>query len=233
MDRSKNAVNLINGTKADLIFEAATFCPMCHANIVGYCITAVVFSNGKNKSRCSAATLNFCTGCHRVFLNIYNCNLFQKDYNRDTYKTTDLISSTPFLFEKREFDKKLTQLSPNFDLIYNQACKAEIDHLDQIAGIGYRKSIEFLVKDFAIHLRPRNADKIKNMTLGNCIKEYIDDPRIKILAEKSVWIGNDETHYVRKHENKDISDMKNFIDALVYFISMILITEEAEAMQKS
>lgn len=105
-------------------------------------------------------------------------------------------------------------------------------NLDQIAGIGYRKSLEFLAKDFAIKYNPDDEDKIKNMPLSNCIKTYIDDPRIKNLAEKSIWLGNDETHYVRKHEDRDISDMKQFIDALVYFISMILITEDAESIQK-
>ena len=71
------------------------------------------------------------------------------------------------------------------------------------------------------------------MALSNCIKEYVDDPRIKSLAEKAVWLGNDETHYIRKHEDKDITDMKRFIDAMVYFISMVLITEDADSMQKA
>ena len=31
----------------------------------------------------------------------------------------------------------------------------------------------------------------------------------------SAWIGNDETHYQRKHENYDINHLKSFIHATV------------------
>lgn len=67
--------------------------------------------------------------------------------------------------------------------------------------------------------------------LGPCIKNYIDDPRIKTLVEKSAWIGNDEAHYIRKKENRDIADMKAFIKATVYFVSMVLITKDAETIK--
>lgn len=42
------------------------------------------------------------------------------------------------------------------------------------------------------------------------------------MAERATWLGNDETHYVRKWENKDLKDLKNLIDLTVYFISMSL-----------
>ena len=61
-------------------------------------------------------------------------------------------------------------------------------------------------------------------------KDYIDNPQIKVLAERSAWLENDEAHYVRKHIDRDIVDMKRFIMATVYFISMILISEDAESI---
>lgn len=64
-----------------------------------------------------------------------------------------------------------------------------------------------------------------------CIKQYIDNSHIKTLAEKATWIGNDETHYTRKIEDRDITDMKKFIQALVYFVGMVLITEDAESVE--
>ena len=59
----------------------------------------------------------------------------------------------------------------------------------------------------------------------------VDNDKIKTLAEKSEWIGNDEAHYVKIQDDRDINDMKNFIDALVYFISMSLIVDDAETMK--
>lgn len=64
-----------------------------------------------------------------------------------------------------------------------------------------------------------------------CIKDYIDNDKIKTLAEKSEWIGTDEAHYVKIQDDRDINDMKNFIDALVYFISTSLIVDDAETMK--
>lgn len=118
-------------------------------------------------------------------------------------------------------------LSKEFTVIYNQALEAETMGLDRIAGIGYRKALEFLVKDFCHHLHPDAAERILKMPLNQCIKDYVDDLRIKTLAEKAAWIGNDETHYIREHEDRDINDMKRFIDAMVHFISVVLITEDA------
>ena len=68
------------------------------------------------------------------------------------------------------------------------------------------------------------------MPLAQCIKTYITENRIKTLAERSAWIGNDEAHYVRKQDDRDISDMKKFIEALVYFINMTSVLEDAASM---
>lgn len=67
--------------------------------------------------------------------------------------------------------------------------------------------------------------------LSPCIKKYIDNPQIKTLVERSAWIGNDEAHYIRKQTDRDVNDMKAFIKATVYFIGMVLITEDAESME--
>ena len=53
----------------------------------------------------------------------------------------------------------------------------------------------------------------------------------KTLATQSAWIGNDDTHYIRKQEDRDVQDIKSFIQAIVYFIGMILITEDASTME--
>mgnify|MGYP000858501655 CR=1 FL=1 len=66
--------------------------------------------------------------------------------------------------------------------------------------------------------------------LNRVLKE---DEKIKNLATASTWIGNDETHYIRKHVDKDIQDMKQFIHALLYFIEYQLTVEEATTFTTS
>ena len=90
--------------------------------------------------------------------------------------------------------------------------------------------MEFLIKDFAIHKNPESIDEIKKQPLAQCIRNYISSEEIKLLAERCAWIGNDEAHYIRVQEDRDVSDMKAFIQAMVYFIGMILITEDAATM---
>lgn len=49
------------------------------------------------------------------------------------------------------------------------------------------------------------------MLLAKCIDDYVDDAMVKAVAKRAVWLGNDETHYVRKWEEKDVHDLKGLI----------------------
>lgn len=170
----------------------------------------------------------YCTGCHSTFISNYAA--YAPDSSTVKVAPTKYLGSEPNRFAKQKFDDKIAELSPQFDKIYNQALAAESSGLDEIAGLGYRKALEFLIKDYAIHEYPDEAESIKSKPLAQCIKNYISADNIKTLAERSTWIGNDEAHYIRKQEDRDVSDMKNFIQAIVYFIGMILITEDAASM---
>ena len=55
--------------------------------------------------------------------------------------------------------------------------------MDEISGLGYRKSLEFLIKDFAIYNNPEKEEQIKSTWMMKCLKEYIDNEKIKTLAE--------------------------------------------------
>lgn len=117
---------------------------------------------------------------------------------------------------------------PSFKVIYEQSLEAESQGLDQIAGVGFRKSIEFLIKEYVIHQDPDSAEDVKAKFLGKVIKENLSEfPKIQTLATAAVWIGNDETHFVRVHDDKDIQDMKDFLTATALFISAELKVEEA------
>lgn len=48
------------------------------------------------------------------------------------------------------------------------------------------------------------------------------------FAKASTWLGNDESHYTRKFTSKDINDLKKFIDATIYCISLKLLSETAD-----
>ena len=90
--------------------------------------------------------------------------------------------------------------------------------LDSICGVGFRKALEYLVKDFAIKYNPEKEEVIKEMPLRQCITSFINNPRVKSIVERAVWLGNDETHYTRKWKSKDVTDLKALIELSVYWI---------------
>ena len=89
------------------------------------------------------------------------------------------------------------------------------------------------MKDYAISLHPDKVDSIKQKMLSPCINDYIENERIKTLAIASAWIGNDETHYVRKHENYGIDQLKAFITSIVTYIDCEISVCQAETLLNS
>lgn len=226
MRRLKQIIkNNVDEVDSFIDYEEVNECPICKAKI------APIFIASSLDTDSFSSIFYFCRNCKNTFVSKYSIYKDQRTTSRTRYYRTDtLIYSEPNRFAKQEFDQKISDLSPQFVKIYNQALAAEYSHLDEIAGIGYRKALEFLIKDFAIHEHPDDEETIKAKPLAQCIKTYIANENVTTLAERSAWIGNDEAHYIRKQEDRDVSDMKAFIKAIVYFIGMILITEDAASM---
>jgi hypothetical protein len=126
--------------------------------------------------------------------------------------------------------KEIEAISPGFIKIYDQASIAEEQQLDEISGMGYRKALEFLIRDYAISKQPDKKPEILSSPLVQCIKSYIDNDSIKTLATVSAWIGNDETHYLRHHEDRNINDLKKFIDTIVSFFMFEITLKDAQSI---
>lgn len=242
MQLKVNALNVLDSSNVPVIYNQVTECPCCKATLVPKNLYNIVTRDLSESNRFVFISTEYCSNCHKVFISKYKLSNYTSEQHQDFIKPIDringsklcealtVISCEPNYYKEETFEEVLATLSPQFVKIYNQSLAAESSNLDEIAGIGYRKALEFLIKDFAIHITPDDEEKIKSMKLSGCIKNYISDPIIKTLAERSVWLGNDETHYVRKHTSLDIDDMKRFIKATVYFISMNLIAEEAASI---
>jgi len=222
--------NCIDKKGAYLSFDDSeiSVCPLCKKLITPHALTGCIYNH---KNMIYASILYVCGGCSSAFMATFHVEYNSSDSLNKYYIGKKLVSCAPIKHVESKFEDSIISLSPSFVKIYNQATAAESYALDEIAGLGYRKALEFLIKDFAIHQRPTDEERIKSMPLTNCINSYIDSPQIKTLSTRSAWIGNDEAHYVRKQTDRDVSDMKRFISATVYFISMILITEDAASME--
>ncbi|CEP44295.1 DUF4145 domain-containing protein [Paraclostridium sordellii] len=138
----------------------------------------------------------------------------------------NLESIYPYNEGKAEFDDSIKSLSENFCNIYNQAKIAENLGLNEICGIGYRKALEFLIKDYAKSEHPDEGEEIEKKLLKKCIDKYIEHPEIKACATGATYLGNDETHYIRKWIDKDIKDLKLLIQLTLSWINMKEMTKK-------
>ena len=128
---------------------------------------------------------------------------------------------------KQVFSDIIDNVSSSFGKIYNEAYAAEQMNLMEVCGVGYRKALEFLIKDYAIQGKDsQTVDKIREMPLAKCIDDYVDDAMVKAVAKRAVWLGNDETHYVRKWEEKDVQDLKGLIRLTTLWIEKVKETEK-------
>lgn len=159
---------------------------------------------------------------------------FVIEYIHDSYAHASMVDYTYRPPIKVKLPENIEKVSPVFVEIYSQATVAESEALNQIAGVGYRKAAEFLIKDYVISKNPSDEEHIKSIMLEKVIADYLNDfPKIQVLAKSVAWIGNDETHYVRRHDGKDIQDLKKFILSAAQFIAADYDADEALAFTSS
>lgn len=202
------------------LYQVPDSCPFCH-----HAIDPLIHFAYCNKKRWLTDK------CMQV---IYRCtkkncdNLFIAYYTAQEGNCNNFILSgvRPLDKKGRDFTETIQKISPSFCTIYNQALSAEQDELKEICGVGYRKAIEFLIKDYLVGKHPDRQEVIKQKFLGKCIDDDIANDNIKSMAKRATWLGNDETHYLRKWEGKELDDLKKLIDVTLYWIEMEKLTED-------
>ncbi|MDP3983283.1 MAG: DUF4145 domain-containing protein [bacterium] len=203
-------------------------CPVCNTGIQVEFITACGKAEKYDRGyyvqvifRCPR------NDCQAIFIAYYtspswygNHNNFDREriYLRNTF-----IRS---YFEEEKFDEEIVNLSSRFVGIFTQSSIAENMGLTDICGMGYRKALEFLVKDYLSKIIPEKKKEISASTLGNLIYNKIDDDKIRKMAKLAKDIGNNETHYEDSLNQLTLEDMKKLIKLVIYWISSSLLTEE-------
>lgn len=205
-----------------------THCPWCEAKISPVIINKsdIGFTHGDRDDFFSI--LFSCPSCKKHFLNQY-----QIRYDANKFEVNYLFPSRDNPVTQSEFlyDEIIHDICSDFEEIIDQAKSAEGLNLHHLAGMGYRKATEFLVKDYLIKYKKHDENEISKKLLGGCIK-LLDDDRIRALAEATAWIGNDETHYIRKHEDRDVKDLKKFLHSITLFISYELSIDDAKTFTR-
>ena len=193
-------------------------CPQCGYQISPVILPSCCIIPGGSNEALYVAVL-WCPHCLKPFIAYYKPS------------ATKPILVAPRSLPSREFDPEISTLSPSFVEIYNQALAAETMDLRDIAGMGYRKALEFLLKDYLVMRFPGEKKKICSEFLSRSI-ERLDSEKLRLTASRAAWLGNDFTHYTRKYEDYDIDDLKKYIRAALHWIMVDLTTDEAASMDR-
>ena len=196
-----------------------TSCPHCHATISPKGIYFSTLINAENVHD-GYVSLFQCPHCYMPFIAFHKKAGTAPNFVAPTIPVTH----TP--------PKHVSTLSPDFVKIHQEAQIAEAYGLSEICGMGYRKALEFLIKDYLINTVGEDAETIRKMELNNCISNKVTNEGLKTLAQRATWLGNDFTHYTRKFEEYELDDLKRFLDATIQWINMELTIREAEAITR-
>ena len=193
-------------------FQFPNKCPICHSLVV---ITGYV-SYGIFKD--FTEIIYYCPNpdCGRLFIGYYSL---------PGGKLRRFLPSEP---SPEEIPPIIKEISPQFVEIYNQAKEAQASGLSQICGPGYRKAFEFLIKDYAKTKASEDATRktIETSFAGNVVDDYIDDSRAHAVAKRALWLGNDETHYLRIWTDHNIDDLIALIQLTIHWIEIERLSEK-------
>lgn len=202
------------------VIDLPETCPFCQKEIVPDLISSFKADIGPGQGIRSVYLALQCPSCKNVFFARYLCNRMEMPFPSHD---DDMPSNTGYyLMEtiggsgvKQKFSKEIESLSPRFVSIFRQADAARQEGRKDVAGIGFRYSFEILIKDYLISLDPDKKDTISKTPLGDCVSKLDPDIFDKELFKDTVWLGNDFAHYVSKHPEMDIHELRDAIMSCV------------------
>lgn len=212
-------------------------CPCCN-KVMSNDLSPVMAINNinigeKKYEECKVVSVFRCTSCNSLFAiwSEHKANVENEFSPEDISYTCKILATFPF--EKvTVFTQNITNLSAEFVSIFNQTEIAEAQNLNDICGMGYRKALEFLVDAYIRKNRPTETIDA-NLPLSKKIRDYIDNEQIKTLAQKSAWLGNDATHIVNNHPDRNVKDVKKFIKAITAIIDAEFACEDASTIERN
>lgn len=164
-----------------------------------------------------------CPYCENLILRLFDV---RKERETGRFRRIGILKKQYKKTKNVTFPESIKAISPRFISVYSQSFHSEQQGLDELSGMGYRKALEILVKDYAICKFPNDSESIAKKSFQDALSR-IDTHEIKVLGQVATKIGNDETHYYRKHDWK-VSELKNYIESIIFFITSDLDFDQAD-----
>lgn len=191
--------------------EVPTLCPVCHVSFNPTYNYLTVDKFGKNDLDMFVAIMN-CNYCgHKSVL-----------VEEIEDKTNGhMLAAIPEPAGKI-IDSMLSELSPRFVQMYQSAERCESNGDFDLAGTGFRASLEILLKDYALSFQLDTKENIAKTSLNRCINSYFTKNGAGFVAADVVRIlGNDYVHWDRADDFDSKESLKVEKEYLDIFISYI------------
>lgn len=202
-------------------------CPHCRRRITP-ALTYVAANCSDDGHAYTVSAYWNCNGCSEVFC----CTYYILGGAYDNPHRGRILSTLPPVCDKTFIDPRITAISPRFTELFNQSEEAKARNLTDLAGMGFRKSLEFLLKDSLIALGMEEESKVVGMDLRTAIASFSDNPRLIKAANLARVIGNEYTHYQAKYEGYDLDTLQHLISIALHWLTMEIETIELEPLTK-
>lgn len=171
------------------MLEVYNVCPFCHRGM-NPTLKSHVGSEKKDGIVHNFLVIWRCTvnECLKDVVTFYEYE--RADLGKMFFKFKEFLNGTPELPKWPEVIMNLKNGNPDdlaipeqskFIDIYFQSISAEFKRLNEIAGIGFRRALEFLIKDYAIQEHSSKIVEIKKAPLLQVVKEYYPSDLFDIM----------------------------------------------------
>lgn len=184
-------------------------CPICGAYVDSTRVDAKLFSRDVEPSY--GIVQYRCTHCTKTYLVAYELNSAERSSRFRFF--------LPHLSNEYE-NEIISNFSLDFIRYYNQALRSELAGDTEIAAIGYRTAIEFLIKDYAINELGKPREEVVQKKLMSAISEYMGERDLIATADVVRILGNDYTHYERRHPEHDLTLLKQYLEIFIKLVEM-------------
>lgn len=213
-------------------FDSYRMCPFCtklSIQTVEYLVVSL------EDSISILFTCGLCNRCNFGIFKTVSSEIEHTEFSIDHIHNIEQINSFPFSTCPLEDLNNLSFDLNEFQSIWTQSKNAKEIGLDEIAGMGFRKALDCLVRAYACSKNPDSISKINDprQNLGSVIGTHILNEDIKTLAKASSYLGNDHAHIFKKFPENDVDDLANLIESLLGLIISENLREESLKLAKN
>lgn len=208
----------------DKAYDRLQTCPHCGIGTDGKYVAGHAFRAG-DKDTLMILTWS-CTSCLKIYLTGYRLST-GSDKAQLEIIYPNIIA--------RQFDERIENRFHRYVELYNQAHTAEQNGHEDLAGMGYRAALEFLITDALSSglITPlKEWDETKIIFLGTLIKDYLP-PEYQTSAFVANKIGSSYVHLKEKQTYETIEILKSYIHLFEQKIILLLMEVDPPVRPKT